>query len=111
MLEKQGPVQFGLMRTFNSPALFNMDQDSLGEIRSPDALFGYLRDISAASRKLLPRSSDYMWEEVISCVWRDHGMRVSPRGLSPGSLRAAKCVLAATAKSCSALDRTILMFA
>ena len=86
MLEKQGHVQFGLLRTFNSPALFRMDQDSLGEIRSPEALFDYLKEISAASRKLLPRSSDYMSEEVILPVFlprahvANHEMSVDAAG-------------------------------
>jgi len=65
MLEKQGPIQFGLMKSFSSPALFQLDLDSLAEIRSPDAFMEYLGSVSDGSRLLLPKSMAYMYEEVL----------------------------------------------
>jgi len=64
MLEKQGPTQFGLMKSFSSPALFQLDLDYLAEIRSPAAFMDYLQGISDGSHLLLPKSMEYMYEET-----------------------------------------------
>jgi len=64
ILEKRSSDRLGLLNTYTS--IFDLGDENLARIKMPDDLFSYhdLKDVSVASRLLLPLSSANFVEET-----------------------------------------------
>jgi len=62
ILEKRSSDRLGLLNTYTS--IFDLGDENLAGIKTPNDLFSYLKDVLAASRLLLPLSSAYFVEET-----------------------------------------------
>ena len=61
-IEKRSSQRLGLLNTYTS--IFSLNEEDLYDVKTPDAFFEYLRELSKQSRLLQPLSSLYFIEET-----------------------------------------------